>query len=214
MGCLCMYVSMYLCISISMDVCIYAWMHVLTYAYIYKCNYASMHLCIYVSMYLCISSSKERQERHDQHRPKHQAKQTNNYIETCLKIIQNCPQNHPKIDQHWSKNRSKFVQKSTKIGPKVLLESSGGHLGPKSKKSAFDPPSSPPSWEPSWSPKLVKIGPKSDPKCDHFFYSFWDRFLERLVGKLGPTWEPKPTQNSPKLGPKSNQNPFKILACF
>ena len=122
---------MYSCIYESMHLCIYASMYLCINASMHLCIYASMHLCIYASMYLCTSSSKERQERHDQHRPKHQAKQTNNYTKTCLKITQNCHKNHPKIFQHWSKNQSTFVKKSAKIVPKVLLESSGGHLGPK-----------------------------------------------------------------------------------
>ena len=162
-------------------------MHLCIYESLHLCSYASMHLCIYIS------------------RPKHHAKQTNSYTKTCLKTIQNCPKNHPKIDQHWSKNRPTWVQKSTKIGPKALLESSGGHLGPKSKKSAFDPPSSPPSWEPSWSPKSSKIGSKSDPKCDHFLDWFGESFLKRFGANLGPSWLPKPSQNEAKLATKSIQ---------
>ena len=115
-----------------------------------------------------------------------------------------------KICQHSSNNRSKFVQKSTKIGPKVLLESSGGHLGPKSKKSAFDPPSSPPSWEPSWSPKSIKIGPKSDPKCDHFLDRFGESFLKRFV----PTWAHLDSQNPPKMRPSWPQNRSKLGCWF
>ena len=70
----------------------------------------------------------------------------------------------PSLGGHFgAKNRSKSVPRAIRkvivfmINLKIDfwsdLEPTWLHLGPKSKKSAFDPPSSPPCWGPKWRPK-------------------------------------------------------------
>ena len=108
-------------------------MHLCNYATMHLCIYASTHLCIYASMHLCTyasaAASRGKSDMTNIGPNIKQSRQTN--IKICGQIIQNCSKNDPKIDQHWSKNRAKWIQKSIKIGAKALLESSGGHIGPK-----------------------------------------------------------------------------------
>ena len=177
-----------------MQLCIYASMHL--------CIYASMHLCIYASMYLCTSSSKERQERHDQ-----QSREANTKI--CLK-------NHSKMLQKSLENRPTFFQKSTKIVPKIDPNQSQGPLGELWR----------PSWPQDgsksqhrlqnlvrWTPLDVEVGGQNPPKIGPkliqnviiFCTYFLDRFLERFSANLVPTW----LQNPPKMEPSWLQKPSK-----
>ena len=174
-----------------MHVCIYAWMHMCTYAYMYMCIYESMHRCIYASMHLCIyAPAAARRGKNDMTNigPNiKQSRETNTKI--CLKNLENGSKNHSKIDQHWSKNRPKWVPKSTKIGPKVLLESSGGHLGPKMAPRANIGSK---TWfvGPPWTSKLdaenrIKTV-QEQLKMSMFFDYFLDRFLRRFGANLVP----------------------------
>ena len=172
----------------------------------HTCICASMNLCIYASMHLCISSSKERQERHANIGPNiKQARQTN--IKICLKIIEICSKNHPNIDQHWSKNRPKWVQKSTKIGPKALLESSGGHLGPKmapranigSKTWFVGPP-----WTSKLEAKIHQKSVRSWSKMWWLFYLFFGSIFGAIWCQLGSNLAPKTLPKWSQVGFKSH----------
>ena len=111
-----------------------------------------------------------------------QCRQANTKI--CLKIIQKCP----KIEQKWSNCRSKFIKKSGKIGPKALLESSGGHRGPK-----MAPP---------------KVGPKLIRNVIFLFiflYSIFGIIRGQFGPNLAPQTLPKWSQVGFKSHPKFNQ---------
>ena len=126
-------------------------------------------------------------------------------------MIEICSKNHPKIDQYLSKNRPKWVQKSTKIGPKALLESSGGHLGPKmapranigSKTWFVGPP-----WTSKLEAKIHQKSVRSWSKMWCFLLIFWIDFWSDLV----PTWCQLGSQSPPKMELSWLQKPSKRQA--
>ena len=107
-----------------------------------------------------------------------------NAAQVCEKSIPNSSQTHQVGDQYPATR----CPKSIKIGPRILLGGSWGHVGHKRLQSTSSGPkreSSPPttgsSPRPTWGSKSVKIGRKSDPKCNRFLIDLEIYFENDLV---------------------------------